>query len=418
MDRTQAWLRVVRVAWAVSKIFPRYLWLAARERVGQPAPQAGWDRVHGAAARELRDVALALAGAFVKLAQIIGARADVFPKPFIDELSQFHDAVPPRPWAALRPIVESDLGAEIEAVFAHVEPQALAAASLAQVHRARLLDGREVVIKIQYPEVPRLFPLDLGMAGRVARLVGIVQSQLDFRSLADEILRFIELEIDFVQEAEATDRMRERLASVPGVVVPRIERKHCGTRVLVLEYLDGIPVTRTAALEAAGHRRVDVARIIGRLYGRMIFEDGHFHGDPHPGNLLVLPDGRIGLLDFGLCKALPPGFAGRVAGLMIASMVGDSQAALRDAEALGFDIERLEAEHLRGLLLGMIGDRAGDEGPLEILAQSRIRKIPEDFALMLRTLILLNGLAERLVPGRRVLQGELIQSLARGVAAA
>lgn len=411
--------RMLRVAIAVIRVMPRYVVLVLRERLPRfVASQAAWDRVHAAAAEQIRRLALDLAGGFTKAAQIGGARADVLPAPFIDALSQFHDAVPPRPFASLRNQVEQDLGRSLESAFAWVEPQALAAASLAQVHRARLLDGSEVVIKIQYPEIRRIIPLDLGMLRTVVGLIRIVQRRIDLRSLVAEVTRFIELELDFRREVEATERLGAILAAFPDVRVPRVHRELCGDRVIVLEYLDGIQVTRIRALVEAGHKPAEIARKIGALYGAMIFECGFFHGDPHPGNLLVLADGRIGLLDFGLCKDLPKGFARRVAQMMISAMIGDTDAALEAAAALGFETGAIRPDHLRSLLLLMIGDSDSDESLLDILGASRIRRIPEDFALVVRTLVLLNGLSHRLVPNRRLIQAQLIQHLAAGAARA
>lgn len=409
--------RVLRVALGVARVLPRYLLLRARSRTRrfQPSP-ADWDRVHDAAAREVERIALSLAGAFVKAAQVLGARADFLPAPFIDRLSQFHDAVPPRPFAELAPLVERDLGRPLGAAFASVEREALAAASLAQVHRATLPDGSPVVIKIQYPEIRRIIPLDLRMLRRVVSLVQRIQRRLDLRSLVTEVTRFIELELDFPREVENTERLARTLADVPEVVVPRVHRELCGERVIVLEYLDGIQVARTAELVAAGHKPAAVARRIGGLYGSMIFEHDFFHGDPHPGNLLVLPDGRIGLLDFGLCKELPPGFARLVAQMMVSAMIGDSSASLAAAERLGFDVAAMRPEHLRPMMLMTLGDSDGDTGLFDILGESEVRRIPEDFALVARTLVLLNGLSHRLTPGRRLLQAELLEHLAAGAA--
>ncbi len=409
--------RMLRVAVALARVLPRYWILIARDRSPRFATvQADWDRVHAIAAAEFRRVALSLAGAFTKAAQIGGARADVLPAAFIEELSQFHDAVPRRPFESLVGIVERDLGARIDDVFASIDREALAAASLAQVHRATLRDGREVVLKIQYPEIRRMIPLDLGLLRRVARVVQRIQGLIDVRSLVNEVTRFIELELDFEREVRATERLAETLADCPDVRIPRVHREFCGPNLIVLEFLDGIQVTRTAELVAAGHRLADVARRIGAIYGSMIFEHDFFHGDPHPGNLLVLKDGRIGLLDFGLCKDLPEGFAGRVAQMMVSAMIGDAASAMQAAAELGFDTERIRPEHLRSLMLMTIGDSDTDASLLTILNESRIRRIPEDFALVVRTLILLNGLSHRLAPGRRLVQAELLAHLAAGAA--
>jgi ubiquinone biosynthesis protein len=407
--------RAFRVALAVALTLPRYLLLLARERRGRSPGPADWHRAHAFAAGQIRRLALDLEGAFVKAAQIGGARADILPAPFIDALSQFHDDVPPRPFESLRGIVEHDLGSRLDAVFASVEPRPLAAASLAQVHRAKLHDGSDVVIKIQYPEVRRIIPLDLAMLRRVVGLVQRIQRRIDLRSAVTEVTRFIELELDFEREARATVRLGEILASCADVRVPRVHGEYCGERVIVLEYLPGIQVTRVAALRAAGHDPAEVARKIGALYGAMIFRLGFFHGDPHPGNLLVMADGRIGLLDFGLCKELPEGFAARVAQMIVSALIGDADAALAAARALGFETGAIRAENLRSLLLRVIGD--SDESDVgSILQATEIRRIPEDFALVVRTLILLNGLSHRLAPGRRLIQAELLGHLAAGAA--
>lgn len=410
--------RMLRIGLATARALPRYWLLMARESVGWPAPQSAWDRAHTAAAEQIHRLALALEGGLIKAAQIGGARADLLPKPFIDKLSRFHDDVPPRPFAALVPLLEAELGAPLTAVFASVDAQPLGAASLAQVHRARLLDGSDVVVKIQYPEARRIFPVDLAMVRRVAALVQRMQSSVDVRTLAAEVTRFIAMELDFRREAQSTERLGAILAVRDDVRVPRIHARYTRDRVLVMEYLEGIQVTRTAALRAAGHRPSEVARRIGDIYGAMLFEYGFFHGDPHPGNLLVLPDGRIGLLDYGLCKELPANFANRVAEMMVAALIGDGAAALRAAVDLGFDIDEIRSEHLRSLMLGIVGDSDGADDLATVLGATRIRRIPDDFALVLRTMVLLNGLSHRLAPGRRLIQGELLKHLAAGAALA
>jgi ubiquinone biosynthesis protein len=241
-----------------------------------------------------------------------------------------------------------------------------------------------------------------------------MQTSLDLQSIANEISRFVEMELDFRREAQSTQRLAKILSGRADVRIPRIYEQYTRDRVIVMEYLEGIQVTRIPALRAAGHKLSDVGRRVGEIYGAMLFEYGFFHGDPHPGNLLVLPDGRIGLLDFGLCKELPDNFARLVAQMMVAALIGDSDAALEAASALSFDIEEIRPEHLRSLILAIMGDSDDGDDLASVLGATRIRHIPSDFALVLRTMLLLNGLSHRLAPGRRLVQGELIKHLAAG----
>jgi ubiquinone biosynthesis protein len=411
--------RALRAGLGIARVMPRYAWLVLRDRyTRQGASETAWDQAHARAANELQAIALALAGVFTKVAQIVGARADVFPAAFLDALGQFHDSVPARPLDALRATVEKDLGGPLDAVFRHIEPVALGAASLAQVHRATLHDGSDVVVKIQYPEIRRIMPLDMKIVRLVGHLASWLQRRIDVRSLAEEVTRFIELELDFRREVVAMQRLREILATHADVDMPVVHPALCGENVIVMQRLEGIQVARKTEFTAAGHAAADVARKIGDLYGKMIFESGFFHGDPHPGNLLVLADGRIGLLDFGLCKELPKQFARDTAQMIVSGLIGDTESALAAAHRLGFEVQSIRGEHLRAIFLMAIGDSDGDDSFLEILNATRIRKIPEDFALVARTLVLLNGLSHRLAPGRRLIQAELLKHLANGAAQA
>src|SRR6185295_13831907 len=164
--------RVLRIAGTVAAALRRYEWLRLRGRMGMPASAADWEEAHDRTAAALHDLGIELAGLFVKVCQVVGARADVFPAPFIRRLGRFHDRVPPRPWSELRPHVEHELGRPLGEVFAYVDETPLAAASLAQVHRATLHDGTAVVVKIQYPEVAHLARVDLASLRLVARLAG------------------------------------------------------------------------------------------------------------------------------------------------------------------------------------------------------------------------------------------------------
>jgi cytochrome P450/predicted unusual protein kinase regulating ubiquinone biosynthesis (AarF/ABC1/UbiB family) len=404
--------RVLRIAGVALPAIASYRWLELRERLGRPAPVAAWDRIHDRTARGLHDLGIHLAGLFVKLCQVVGARADNFPEPYIRRLGRFHDAVPPRPFSEMRAQIEREVGRPLDEVFETVDEAPLAAASLAQVHRATLRDGADVAVKVQYPEIARLARVDLACLRLLARVTGRLSRSFDLRSIIDEVAEFVALELDFAREADATVRIGAALASDPTVRVPRVHREHSTAKLVVLEYLDGIKVVELDVLRAAGHDLTEVARRIGRLYARMIFEQGFFQGDPHPGNLLVMPGTVIGLLDFGLAKELPPGFGPAVAELVTRGLAGDVPGAVKAARRAGFEVRDDQATALPGLVLVMLGDRDEQANTMRLIQETPITRVPSHFGLIARVLLLLNGLSHRLAPGQMIIQRALVETLA------
>lgn len=403
--------RILRVGWAIVVTALSYWWLGKRN-----APQAKWDRAHARLGNRIYALATQLGGAMVKLGQVHGSRGDVLPAPLVEPLRGLHDRVPARPLSKLKKHVERELGRPLDEVFASVEPVALAAASLAQVHKATLLDGTPVVIKIQYPEARRLFPIDMGSLRRAVRVARWLNKKLDLRPLANELAEFVTLELDFAREARSTERVRENLAGDPGVVVPKIYTDLSTDKLLVLEFLSGTPLSKPEVLREKGVDLRSVARRVAELYAKMIFQHGFFHGDPHPGNILVLDDGRIALLDFGLAKELPEGFAASTASLLACAMRGDTDGALAAARAMGFVIPDGQAGTLLGVVRMLMGDYKDSGAVTEAFASSRVG-IPTHFTLIGRVMIILSGLSHSLVPGEKIIPGALLAALAPHIAA-
>jgi ubiquinone biosynthesis protein len=398
--------RMARVALVIAVVAIRYWWLGKRH-----APPAKWERAHAKTGRAIYRLATGLGGAFVKLGQVLGARADFLPPALIAPLRGLHDRVPARPFAKLRRHVERELGRPLGEVFASVDEQPLAAASLAQVHRARLAGGGDVVIKIQYPEARRLFPVDFGSLRRAVRVVRRL-AKLDLRPLANELAEFVLLELDFAREARSTERVRANLAGDPGIVVPRVHAELSTDKLLVLDFLAGTPLS---AVDKLAVDRRDVARRLAQVYARMIFEHGFFHGDPHPGNILVLPDGRLGLLDFGLAKELPAGFAANVAAMMSAAMTGDTSGAIAAARAVGFVVADDRGPALIALIRALLGDYR-DAGQLVRSLRPGELEVPSHFTLIGRVMVILNGVSHTLVPGERIIAGAVLAALAPHIA--
>ena len=395
----------------------RYLSLKIRRWIpGLRPSERSWEKAHGKTGRAIYDLATRMGGGFVKLGQVVGARADVMPPALIDPLRGLHDKVPPRPFATLRGHVERELGRPIDEVFADVSDQPIAAASLAQVHAAHLETGEKVVIKIQYPEARRLFPVDLGSMRRAVRAVRWL-ARIDLRPLADELRNQVCLELEFDREADSTERIRETFAGDPRIRVPRVHRALSTDRLLVLEFLEGTPLTDLDALRARGVDLRAVAESVANLYATMIFEHGFFHGDPHPGNILVAPDGKtIVLLDFGLAKELPPGFADGAAAMIVKGMAGDVAGAVAAARSIGFELAGDPAA-FQDLIRALMGDNDRAKNALDSLRAVSMKGIPSDFAIIGRAFILLNGLSHRLAPGERLIASAVARQLMPRVSA-
>ena len=204
-----------------------------------------------------------LRGLLIKMCQVIGTRSDVFPAPYVRTLSQAQDRVPPRPFAEIRGVVEQDLGRALDAVFAEFEPEPVAAASLAQVHRARLWSGEPVAVKVQYPDIEDIVQTDLAATRVICRLYERFDPQpLELLPLLDELQAHLRLELDFRREVESAERVRALFADDPVIRIPRIHAALCTRRVIVMEFVDGIKVTDLAALRAAG---IDPRRVVQGL---------------------------------------------------------------------------------------------------------------------------------------------------------
>lgn len=264
-----------------------------------------WERQHRRSAAHLTKMAIRLRGMLVKAGQYLSARPDLLPEPYIEELAALQDAVPPRPYAQIARQVRRELGMEPDEAYASFERQPVASASLAQVHRATMHDGRTVAVKVLYPGIEGVVRADLRNLGLIVRIVGRIWPRYDFRVIYREAARLVPIELDFHQEAANATRMRANLAHRTDVVVPAIVAERSRARVLTMEFLDGVKVTDLAALRAQGTDPHALAGAIVDMFGDQVIEHGFFHGDPHPGNLLVLADGRVGLLDFGQTLALP-----------------------------------------------------------------------------------------------------------------
>ena len=257
--------------------------------------------------RHLREMLDELGPTFVKFGQLLSTRPDVVPPDIIAELRGLQDDVRPFPYSDVERTIEEELGQPVVRLFTEFDREPLAAASIGQVHRATLPNGRRVVVKVQRPDAPRKIEADLSLMYQAARLVKERIRALDFidaSEIVDEFARSIRQELDYRLEARNADAFHKEFAGHPHVAVPRVYWTYTRSRVLTLEYLDGVQLADLELDAWSLEQRRHLAYLITETWMTMIFRNGFFHADPHPANILVLSPERIGLVDFGLTGRL------------------------------------------------------------------------------------------------------------------
>jgi predicted unusual protein kinase regulating ubiquinone biosynthesis (AarF/ABC1/UbiB family) len=358
-------------------------------------------------ARALYCTAVKLEGLLIKACQFIATRADILPDEWVDTLSVLHDQVPPRPFELIRAQVERELGRPLETIYASFNPRPIAAASLAEVHEARLADGRRCAVKVQYPGIEGRVSADLRNLMFVLRILAWVESNFDFRVAAREMLKYVPMELDFVNEGHNCERIGHNFAAQPEVMVPNVYWEFTSRRVLTMEFMEGVKITE---LDGTGIDRHNVAQKLVEIYCEQILRDGFFQADPHPGNILVQPGPKLVLLDFGLAKDFPPSFREGLVRLTLALLTSDSAAIVQAFGDLGFKTRDGSLEGMvkvSDLLIGSVIRRGksyadqdmmkemSDELPRALRANP-IVEVPGDILLVSRVMGLLSGLGKSL----------------------
>jgi ubiquinone biosynthesis protein len=348
---------------------------------------------------------------FVKLGQVLSTRPDLLPPAYIAELARLQDTVPPEPWEPVRAQLEAELGAPVEEVFATLDPEPIAAASLAQVHAATLPDGAEVVVKVQRPNIEATINVDLDILADVARLLQTrtpLGELYDLPGIVEEFAATLRAELDFYREGHNADRFRANFADEPYLYIPKVYWEYTTRRVLVMERIRGIKIDDIAALDAAGYDRYRIGLHAARMVIKEVLEDGFFHADPHPGNFFVMPGEVIGAMDFGMVGYLSRRTRTDLVRLYIAAVQLDEEAVVDQLVRMGVvggAVDRIGLQHdigrlLRkyaGLPLKAIRARDMVEEAMPIAFRHHLR-LPSELWLLGKTLAMMEGVGLKLVP--------------------
>ncbi len=349
---------------------------------------------------------------FVKLGQILSTRPDLVPQELCDQLARLQDQVLPIPYEAARGVIETSLGRPWDELFAELSEKPLACASIAQVHTARLKTGEDVVVKVQRPGIRDTVESDLNILHFVARQIeeNIPEARaFGPVAIAAEFEKAITRELDFNFEANHLERFDRNFANWPTVHIPRLYRSHCSDRVLVMERLHGAKITQAGEV---GHDMETVARECVRSLFKMVFEDGFFHGDLHPGNIFILGQpgsAQMGLIDFGLVGRMTPAMKDAMADLLLSIVTHDYAAVARCLYDISLrqgrvDYPQWEADTVELCDKYFANQKLGEVdfgAMLRDLVAGAVRhdvRIPPDYAMFFKAIMTVEGIGKAVAP--------------------
>ena len=362
------------------------------------------EEAHRDRARKLTQTIASLGPSFIKLAQVFGIRADIIPQLYVEELRNLHDRVPPFPTAEVRKRIQGELKRPLDALFESFDAEPLAAASLGQVHRARY-GGQDVIVKVLRPGVEELVAIDIRV---VQNLVFILEQFIDHhiirstRTIIEEFSRVIAEEMDFHHEADNVERFGELFRDSDFVIIPRVYREVTTTRVLVMQFFEGFRVTE---VEEVLRHNIDTKKMVENLiafYGDQLLIHGFFHADPHPGNILIRPDSRIVLLDYGMVLDITPELRYDLVRIVIAAVRSDVDELINMAyklDMLEYDVSPSVVREAAQAIISIHFDRNLTQRQIQEITYQILGtfyrfplRLPSSFVYILRAGVLIEGI--------------------------
>lgn len=414
----------VRRAYATAlRVTFSYLWLGWMRRLrGRRWYERRLPTLHIRNAERVKTTILDLKGLFIKVGQLLSIMSNFLPEAFQKPLEALQDRMPAQAYSSVRKRILEELGKTPEELFAFFNPEPIATASIGQAHRARLHDGTEVVVKVQHYGIEGVAAVDLDIIQRLTKLGAWFFDIKGMDYLYTQIRKMIEEELDFENEARAMTQIAAQLAGEAKVKIPLVHKAYSTGRVMTTTFHEGVKITETTQLDAWG---IDRRALLGRLFQawcQMVFRDGYYHADPHPGNLLVEPDGTLVLLDFGATATLPPNMREGITELIEAAVKNNQEEMIDACRKIGLIADGPDAERMAKRMINAMRNFIQNEVEFEGLNFRDIKvnpfnnslaelirdigfrgisstvQVPKEYVLLNRTITLLLGISNSLDP--------------------
>lgn len=358
---------------------------------------------------------------FIKLGQLLSSRPDLVTPEYAREFKKLQDKVPPFPIEEVYEIIQKELKLPVNKIFKNFNPEPLGSASIAQVHEAELMDSREVIVKVRRPKIKEQIMLDITILHMLARLIEryVPESKLfNPTGIVEEFSKSITRELDFRKEARNAIIFKENFKEDERIYIPQVFKEFTTEKILIMERVRGVRIDDVEALRAKGFQMEELLNTVIDMYFKQIFDHGFFHGDPHPGNILVTEKAKVALVDFGITGRIDEEFKNSYANVAMAIIDQDTELLIREYLKLGIIPEDVEIERLRKELkedieeiLFPIYTYKIEEIKISELFDSimkaalkhRLRFLPE-LLLLDKVLIMLEGLARELCPGKSIIE--------------
>lgn len=408
---------------AVFGILLKYLWVYAWSKVfGRKYWNSRSKKLHVKSALRLKKVLLELEGLFIKIGQLVSILSSFLPEEFRKPLEDFQDKAPAQPFEVVKTRVEKELGGPLSQFFSSFSETALASASIGQVHRATLLDGRAVVVKIQHPFIPDIAEIDLQLFDNIVKIHSFLFHFKGIEFVSIQIRQMIREELDYEREAANMNLMRQKLSADSQIVIPELIAEFTTPYIITSTYCEGTKINDLPTLLSWGLDREELAKRIIELCCKMVLVDGVYHADPHPGNIHVNRQGQLLLFDFGAISTVPRVMMDNLPKLIEAAAKNDTEATLEAMKAMGFvsqgddalkfaekliavgqEFLRNEVE-MEGMNLKEVKFDIGARNFNRLVNMISIRditntfQVPKDYILLNRMLILATGISTELAP--------------------